>query len=89
MCRNRRTKFISQYTPQWVPKDKSKRGREKIRRAAREARLQADREVAQLKAEIWPTLDVEEEIFLDVLIKVLASDAMRKIFPEETTEDAD
>ena len=88
MCRNRRTNFFSQYGPQWVPKDKSKKGREKIRRAAREARLQADREVAQLKAEIWPTLEVEE-IFLDVVIKVLASDAMREIFPEEPTEDAD
>ena len=88
MCRNRRTNFISQYTPQWVAKDKSKRGREKIRRLAKEARLQADREIAQLKVEISPILEVEE-IFLDVLIKVLASDAMREIFPEESSEDAD
>ena len=88
MCRNRRTKFISQYTPQWVAKDKSKRGREKIRRLAKEARLQADREIAQIKAEIFPTLEVEE-VFLDVVIKVLASDAMREIFSEEPTEDAD
>ena len=71
-----------------MPKDKSKRGREKIRRLAKEARLQADREIAELKAEIFPTLEVEE-VFLDVVIKVLSSDAMREIFPEESSEDAD
>ena len=71
-----------------MAKDKSKRGREKIRRLAKEARLQADREIAELKAEIFPTLEVEE-VFLDVVIKVLSSDAMREIFPEESSEDAD